>query len=110
MVEETADSISVVFEVPSDLQRTFSYRAGQFVTLRLDRTVRERIEHEVASVMFKEFALREAGMLGGTQAALEVVPVDAFPVGDQEVLDQRFHKEVSDWVASYCRERQEERV
>ena len=35
------------------------------------RTVRERIEHEVASVVLKEFALQDAGMLGGTQAALE---------------------------------------
>jgi phenylpropionate dioxygenase-like ring-hydroxylating dioxygenase large terminal subunit len=74
------------------------------------RTVRERVEHEVASVMFKEFALQDAGMLGGTQAALEVAPVDAFPVGDQEVLVRHFHKEVADWVASYCQEREEANV
>ncbi len=35
------------------------------------RSVRERIEHEVAAVVLKEFALQDAGMLGGTQAALE---------------------------------------
>jgi nitrite reductase/ring-hydroxylating ferredoxin subunit len=65
------------------------------------RTVRERIEHEVASVMFKEFALQDAGMLGGTQAALEASPIKAFPVGDQEVLVRHFHKVVGDWVEAY---------
>lgn len=74
------------------------------------RTVRERIEHEVASVMFKEFALQDAGMLGGTQAALEVAPVDGFPLGDQEVLVRHFHKEVADWVATYQHELQETRT
>ena len=42
------------------------------------RTVRERVEHEVASVVLKEFALQDAGMLGGTQAALEYGIVDEF--------------------------------
>jgi hypothetical protein len=31
--------------------------------------VRERIEHEVAAVVLKEFALQDAGMLGGTGRA-----------------------------------------
>jgi phenylpropionate dioxygenase-like ring-hydroxylating dioxygenase large terminal subunit len=74
------------------------------------RTVRERIEHEAASVMFKEFALQDAGMLGGTQAALESAPVDAFPVGDQEILVRHFHKEVADWVATYRRGLEETRT
>ena len=39
-------------------------------------SVRERIEHEVAAVVLKEFALQDAGMLGGTQAALEYGIVD----------------------------------
>ena len=30
-------------------------------------TVRERVEHEVAAVVFKEFALQDAGTLKGTQ-------------------------------------------
>jgi len=68
------------------------------------RTVRERVEHEVASVVFKEFALQDAGMLGGTQAALETGAVDEFPIGDQEVLVRHFHKVVADWVAAYRRE------
>ena len=65
------------------------------------RTVRERIEHEVAALVFKEFALQDAGMLGGTQAALESGVLDAFPLSDQEILVRHFHKVVGDWVAQY---------
>ncbi|MGB3334666.1 MAG: SRPBCC family protein [Mycobacterium sp.] len=68
------------------------------------RTVRERIEHEVASVVLKEFALQDAGMLGGTQAALEYGVVDDFPLGDQEILVRHLHKVVADWVDGYRRE------
>ncbi|MEB3068252.1 SRPBCC family protein [[Mycobacterium] vasticus] len=67
------------------------------------RTVRERIEHEVASVVLKEFALQDAGMLGGTQAALEYGIVDDFPLGDQEILVRHLHKVVVDWVDDYRR-------
>ncbi|HET9731478.1 MAG TPA: aromatic ring-hydroxylating dioxygenase subunit alpha [Acidimicrobiales bacterium] len=67
------------------------------------RTVHERVEHEVASVMFKEFALQDAGMLGGTQAALESGVVDRFPLSDQEILVRHLHKVVGDWVDSYRR-------
>jgi 3-ketosteroid 9alpha-monooxygenase subunit B len=35
VVGETADAISVVFEVPDDLQPTFAYHAGQFCNLRV---------------------------------------------------------------------------
>jgi len=49
-------------------------------------------------VMFKEFALQDAGMLGGTQAALETGVVDRFPLNDQEILVRHFHKTVADWV------------
>jgi len=65
------------------------------------RTVRERIEHEVAAVVLKEFALQDAGMLGGTQAALEYGIVDDFPLNDQEILVRHLHKVVADWVAAY---------
>jgi hypothetical protein len=66
--------------------------------------VRERVEHEVAAVVFKEFALQDAGMLGGTQAALETGAVDAFPLSDQEILVRHFHAEVAAWVERYSRE------
>ena len=68
------------------------------------RTVRERVEHEVAAVVFKEFALQDAGMLGGTQAALETRAVDRFPLSDQELLVRHFHAEVATWVEQYRRE------
>lgn len=66
------------------------------------RNVRERIEHEVASVVLKEFALQDAGMLGGTQAALEYNVVDEFPLNDQEILVRHLHKVVVDWVRDYA--------
>ncbi len=65
------------------------------------RTVRERIEHEVASVVLKEFALQDAGMLGGTQAALEYDVVDDYPLSDQEILVRHLHKVSVDWVEEY---------
>ncbi len=68
------------------------------------RTVRQRVEHEVASVVFKEFALQDAGMLGGTQAALETGVLHEFPLSDQEILVRHFHKVVADWVGAYRRE------
>jgi nitrite reductase/ring-hydroxylating ferredoxin subunit len=68
------------------------------------RTVRERIEHEMASVQLKEFALQDAGMLGGTQAALEYGIVDEFPLNDQEILVRHLHKVVVDWVEQYQNE------
>jgi len=69
------------------------------------RNVRERVEHEVAAVVFKEFALQDAGMLGGTQAALETRVVDEFPLSDQELLVRHFHAEVAAWVEHYRRDR-----
>lgn len=68
------------------------------------RSVRERIEHEVAAVVLKEFALQDAGMLGGTQAALEYGVIDDFPLNDQEILVRHLHKVVVDWVDSYSRD------
>lgn len=70
------------------------------------RSVRERIEHEVAAVVLKEFALQDAGMLGGTQAALEYGVVEDFPLNDQEILVRHLHKVVVDWVDAYRRERE----
>jgi ferredoxin-NADP reductase len=35
VIRETADAVSFVFDVPPDLFEVFSYRAGQFVTLKL---------------------------------------------------------------------------
>ena len=55
--------------------------------------------------MLKEFALQDAGMLGGTQAALEFGVVEDFPLNDQEILVRHLHKVAVDWVEDYKRER-----
>jgi phenylpropionate dioxygenase-like ring-hydroxylating dioxygenase large terminal subunit len=62
----------------------------------------DRAARECAVVMFKEFALQDAGTLEGTQTALEsrAVP-DAFPLSDQEILVRHLHKTVGDWVQAY---------
>ncbi|WP_067649977.1 aromatic ring-hydroxylating oxygenase subunit alpha [Nocardia harenae] len=68
-------------------------------------SVRKRIEHEVSSVVFKEFALQDAGMLTGTQTALEqayrTAGITDYPVNDQEILVRHFHKTVADWVGAF---------
>jgi hypothetical protein len=69
-------------------------------------TVRERVEHEVAAVVFKEFALQDAGTLKGTQQALDSGRLREFPIGDQEILVRHFHETVSDWVEEHRRERE----
>jgi ferredoxin-NADP reductase len=43
VIRETPDAVSVVFEVPGDLQEVFAYRAGQFVTLRVDANGQEQL-------------------------------------------------------------------
>jgi nitrite reductase/ring-hydroxylating ferredoxin subunit len=79
-----------------------THRFEGFLAFPPARTVRERIEHEVAAVVFKEFALQDAGMLGGTQAALDTGIVERFPLSDQEILVRHFHKTVGDWVDEYA--------
>ena len=80
-----------------------SHRFEASLAFQPATSVRERVEHEVATVVFKEFALQDAGMLGGTQAALETGAVKEFPLSDQEILVRHFHKVVGDWVADHRR-------
>ena len=61
----------------------------------------ERVQHEVAAVMSKEYALQDAGTLAGTQLALESGVIDRFPLCDQEITVRHFHKVVADWVDEY---------
>ena len=55
------------------------------------------------------YALQDAGMLGGTQAALEYgldePTVDSYPLNDQEILVRHLHKVAVDWVEEYRNER-----
>ncbi|PXW24538.1 UNVERIFIED_CONTAM: Rieske-like 2Fe-2S protein [Williamsia faeni] len=84
-----------------------THRFEGYLAYHPARNVRERIEHEVSSVVFKEFALQDAGMLGGTQAALDTGVIDGFPLNDQEILVRHFHKVVADWVKQYQHEDEE---
>ncbi|MFC4376260.1 aromatic ring-hydroxylating dioxygenase subunit alpha [Nocardia halotolerans] len=68
------------------------------------RTASDRAAQECAVVMFKEFALQDAGTLTGTQQGLEARAVGHnFPLNDQEILVRHFHKAVADRVADYER-------
>jgi hypothetical protein len=71
-------------------------------------TVRERVQHEVAAVVFKEFALQDAGTLKGTQMALDSGVLQEFPLCDQELLVRHFHATVADWLDAYRCEREED--
>ncbi|OBG14238.1 (2Fe-2S)-binding protein, partial [Mycolicibacterium fortuitum] len=82
-----------------------THRYEAFTYFHPARTVRERIEHEVAAVVLKEFALQDAGMLGGTQAALEYDVIDDYPLNDQEILVRHLHKMAVEWVGDYQRDR-----
>lgn len=67
-------------------------------------TATQRAAQETAVVMFKEFALQDAGTLTGTQQGLESrAAVGDFPLCDQELLVRHFHKAVGDWVNDYKR-------
>lgn len=67
-------------------------------------TASERAAQECAVVMFKEFALQDAGTLVGTQRALESRAArDDFPLNDQELLVRHFHKAIAEWVEEYER-------
>ena len=65
-------------------------------------TASQRAAQECAVVMFKEFALQDAGTLTGTQQGLESPAAGGdFPLCDQELLVRHFHQTVGDWVAGY---------
>jgi hypothetical protein len=68
-------------------------------------TATQRAAQECAVVMFKEFALQDAGTLVGTQQGLEAHAVRGpdYPLNDQELLVRHFHKSVGDWVEDYRR-------
>ncbi|WP_436791365.1 aromatic ring-hydroxylating oxygenase subunit alpha [Yinghuangia sp. YIM S10712] len=70
-------------------------------------TASQRAAQECAAVMFKEFALQDAGTLAGTQEGLESRAAgDEFPLSDQELLVRHFHHAVGTWVEDYRRSRE----
>lgn len=42
VIRETADSVSLVFEIPADLKPVFQYQAGQYLTIKVDIGGREQ--------------------------------------------------------------------
>ncbi|HWI43161.1 MAG TPA: aromatic ring-hydroxylating dioxygenase subunit alpha [Nocardioides sp.] len=79
-----------------------THRYEAHVMFAPSKNASDRVARECAAVMFKEFALQDAGMLVGTQLGLEsrVIP-DDFPLCDQEILVRHFHKTIGDWVTDY---------
>jgi glycine betaine catabolism A len=71
------------------------------------RTASDRAARECAVVMFKDFALQDAGTLEGTQQALESRIVDRYPLCDQEILVRHLHNEIYAWVERYRAEQRE---
>ena len=82
-----------------------THRFEAYAAFHPARTVRERIEHEVAAVVLKEFALQDAGHARRNPGRrLETGVVDEFPLNDQEILVRHLHKVVVEWVEEYQRE------
>ncbi|WP_436792033.1 aromatic ring-hydroxylating oxygenase subunit alpha [Yinghuangia sp. YIM S10712] len=66
------------------------------------QTVSDRVAQECAVVMFKEFALQDAGTLTGTQTGLASRAArDDFHLNDQELLVRHFHKHIYEWVGNH---------
>jgi glycine betaine catabolism A len=66
------------------------------------KSASDRAARECAVVMFKEFALQDAGTLVGTQQALESnVLGDQYPLCDQEILVRHLHQAVAERVATH---------
>jgi phenylpropionate dioxygenase-like ring-hydroxylating dioxygenase large terminal subunit len=65
------------------------------------KSPRERIQHELMALSFKEFGLQDANTLEATQKALESRAVTEFPLNDQEVLCRHLHYEVGKWVREH---------
>jgi hypothetical protein len=60
------------------------------------------VARECAAVMFKEFALQDAGTLESTQLALvSQSSIDGYPLCDQEILVRHLHHTVGRWVDRY---------
>jgi len=61
VVRETADAVSVAFEVPADLKQDFKYKQGQYLTLKLNVKGEElRRSYSICSSPLDENELRVA--------------------------------------------------
>ncbi|MEZ5254665.1 MAG: aromatic ring-hydroxylating dioxygenase subunit alpha [Microthrixaceae bacterium] len=64
----------------------------------------ERLQQELASVTFKEYALQDANTLEATQTMIENGVVDTFPLCDQEVMLRHLHTVARKYVDDHLSE------
>ena len=62
----------------------------------------ERLAHEMTAVTFKEFALQDDNLIASIQTTLSAGVIDAYPLGDQEILVRHLHKTAADWVRQHA--------
>jgi phenylpropionate dioxygenase-like ring-hydroxylating dioxygenase large terminal subunit len=65
------------------------------------KTAQERLQHELAAVTFKEYALQDSNTLEATQTMLKSRAVLDFPLNDQEILLRHLHKVAGDYVKEH---------
>jgi len=71
------------------------------------KTPRERVQHEMIAMSFKEFGIQDVNTCEATQSMLETRVVDRFPLCDQEILVRHFHQACANAVSEYKAERGE---
>jgi glycine betaine catabolism A len=70
------------------------------------KTPRERVQHEMIAMAFKEFGIQDVNTCEATQTMLESRVVQRFPLGDQEILCRHMHKMCADAVDRYLKEQE----
>jgi glycine betaine catabolism A len=71
------------------------------------RTPKERVQHEMIAMSFKEFGVQDVNTCEATQSMLETRVVQRFPLNDQEVLCRHLHQTCADAVGRYKKEKGE---
>jgi hypothetical protein len=64
-------------------------------------TAYERLQHELAAVTFKEYALQDGNTLEATQSMIEGQIVTEFPLCDQEVMIRYLHTTARRYVEDF---------
>ncbi|UGQ13190.1 aromatic ring-hydroxylating dioxygenase subunit alpha [Yinghuangia sp. ASG 101] len=70
----------------------------------------ERLQHELAAVTFKEYALQDANTLEATQTMLESRAVTEFPLNDQEIALRHLHNTAQAYVAEHLAEKKKQQA
>jgi phenylpropionate dioxygenase-like ring-hydroxylating dioxygenase large terminal subunit len=66
------------------------------------KTAAERLQHELAAVTFKEYALQDGNTLEATQTSLNSRAITDFPLCDQEVLLRALHHASREYVKDHA--------